>query len=161
MIIEELEINNLKPYDKNSKLHPKKQIDLLKKNINEFSFTTPILIDKDNEIIAGHGRLIAIKELKWAKVPCVRMENLTDKQIKALRLADNKLNESDWDMELVIEELEELPKDLFELTGFEAKDLENYDEDSFSEKNKEIDEEELGEFKHKCPKCGFIFNEDV
>ena len=151
MIIEELEINNLKPYDKNQKLHPKKQIDLLKKNINEFGFTTPILIDKDNEIIAGHGRLIAIKELKWEKVPCVRMENLTDKQIKALRLADNKLNESDWDMDLVIEELKELDDDLLYLTGFD-KEIEL---ESFEKKNKEIEENELGEFK-ECPKCGFL-----
>ena len=122
MKIEILKLSELKPYDKNQKLHPKKQIELLKKNITEFGFTTPILIDKDNEIIAGHGRLIALKELKHDDVPCVRMENLTDKQVKALRLADNRLNESDWDMDLVIEELKGLDEGLLDLTGFD-KDL--------------------------------------
>jgi len=122
MKIEQIKLENLKPYEKNQKLHSKKQIDLLKKNIVEFGFTTPILIDKDNEIIAGHGRLIALKELKCSDVPCVRMENLTEKQVKALRLADNKLNESDWDMNLVIEELKGLDDDLLDLTGFD-KDL--------------------------------------
>ena len=159
MKIETIKLNDLKPYEKNQKLHPKKQIDLLKKNIEEFGFTTPILIDKNNEIIAGHGRLIALKELKRSDVPCVRMENLTDKQVKALRLADNKLNESDWDMDLVIEELKGLDDDLLDLTGFD-KDL-IIEPDEKDDEVPEVPEEpksklgdlyELGGYV-ECPKC--------
>jgi len=153
-------LENIKPYKKNAKLHSVKQIKQVAESIDEFGFNQPIVVDKDNVIVVGHGRYEAAKLLELEEVP-VEVVDLSKDEANAYRLADNKLNESDWDMELAIEELEELPKDLFELTGFETKDLENYDEDSFSEKNKEIDEEELGEFKHKCPKCGFIFNEDV
>src|SRR3990167_7378999 len=103
MKIIEKKINELKPYERNAKLHPPKQIELLKKNIEKFGFTTPLLISDNNEIIAGHGRLIAVKELKWEKVPCVLISGLTEKEIKSLRLADNKLNESEWDMDLLIE----------------------------------------------------------
>ena len=123
MKIEKININDLKPYEKNSRTHPKKQIDLLVKNIEEFGYTNPVLIDKDNEIIAGHGRLEAIKRLKWIEVPCVRMESLNKQQVKALRLADNKLAEmSEWDMDLVTEDLKELEGNLLDLTGFD-KDL--------------------------------------
>ena len=91
MEIVEKSINDLKVYDKNARIHPPKQIDLLKKNIERFGFTTPILIDENNNIIAGHGRLTAIKELEWQKVPCVLISGLTEEEIKALRLADNQL----------------------------------------------------------------------
>jgi site-specific DNA-methyltransferase (adenine-specific) len=121
MKIETIKLNDLKPYDKNSKTHPKKQIDLLAKNIEKFGFTTPILIDENNNIIAGHGRLDALKQLKIEEAPCVRMENLTEQEIKALRLADNKIAEmGEWDMDLAIQELKELDDDLLGLTGFDA-----------------------------------------
>ncbi len=123
MVIENIKIDYLKPYEKNAKTHPKKQVDLLASNIERFGFTTPCLVDKDNNLIAGHGRLEAVKTLGWTDVPCVRMENLTPEEVKALRLADNKLAEmSEWDMALVTDELKELDDDLLELTGFD-KDL--------------------------------------
>jgi len=118
-----LKLSELKPYDKNAKTHPKKQIDLLAKNIERFGFTTPVLIDEDNNIIAGHGRLEALKQLKKEEAPCVRMEGLSKQEIKALRLADNKLAEmGEWDMALATPELKELDDDLLDLTGFD-KDL--------------------------------------
>ena len=123
MKIETINISDITPYEKNAKSHPKKQIDLLAENISRFGFTTPCLIDKDNNLIAGHGRLEAVKTLGWTDVPCVRMENLTEDEVKALRLADNKLAEmSEWDMTLVTDELKELDDDLLDLTGFD-KDL--------------------------------------
>lgn len=123
MTIETITISDIKPYDKNAKSHPKKQVDLLAENIKRFGFTTPCLVDNDNNLIAGHGRLEAVKTLGWTDVPCVRMENLTDDEVKALRLADNKLAEmSEWDMALVTDELKELDDDLLDLTGFD-KDL--------------------------------------
>ena len=123
MEIVHIAISDITPYEKNAKSHPKKQVDLLAENITRFGFTTPCLIDKDNNLIAGHGRLEAIKTLNWNEVPCVRMENLTEDEVKALRLADNKLAEmSEWDMSLVTDELKELDDDLLDLTGFD-KDL--------------------------------------
>ncbi len=121
MKIIEIEVEKIKPYEKNAKLHPKKQIGLLKKNIKKFGFTTPCLIDEKNNLIAGHGRLEAVKELKYKKVPCVRIEGLSKEEIQALRLADNKIAEmGEWDMELAIEDLKGLSDEMFDLTGFDA-----------------------------------------
>jgi hypothetical protein len=110
--------SELKPYEKNARTHPKKQIELLKENIRAFGYTAPIVIDKEFNIIAGHGRLEALKQLKVEEVPCVYIDYLNEKQIKALRLADNKLQEmSEWDMDIVIPELKDLDEDLLNLTG--------------------------------------------
>lgn len=119
-----IKIQNIKPYPKNSKEHPKKQIQQIANSIKEFGFNQPIVIDKDNEVIVGHGRLEAAKLLGLEEVPILKLENLTESQIKAYRLADNRLNESPWNMGLVIEELKELNNAGFDitLTGFE-KDL--------------------------------------
>ena len=160
MKIETLAVGDIKPYDKNAKSHPKKQVDLLAENITRFGFTTPCLVDKDNNLIAGHGRLEAIKTLNWTEVPCVRMENLTDDEVKALRLADNKLAEmSEWDMALVTDELKELDDDLLDLTGFD-KDL-VIEPDEADDEVPDVPEEpqsklgdlyELGGY-IECPKC--------
>lgn len=123
MQISNLKISDLIPYKSNARTHPKKQIDLLAKNIERFGFTVPVLIDKDNVIIAGHGRILALKQLGKTEVPCVRMENLNEEEIKALRLADNQLGlMSDWDMNLVVSELKGLSMEMIDLTGF-SKDL--------------------------------------
>lgn len=123
MKIETLQIKALHPYERNAKKHPKKQVDLLAKNIMEFGFTTPVLIDEDNNVIAGHGRLLALQSLGEVKAPCVRMSGLTEEQIKALRLADNKIAEmGEWDMGMAILELKDIGAELVDLTGFD-KDL--------------------------------------
>ena len=125
MKIEEIKISDLKPYENNARTHSKSQIELLKRNIIRFGFTVPCLIDKNNVLIAGHGRVIAVKELGWETVPCIRIENLSDDEIKALRLADNQLGLlSDWNIELVKNELIGLGPDteLLDLTGF-SRDL--------------------------------------
>jgi DNA modification methylase len=123
MIIIEKQIAELKVYEKNARTHPEKQIELLCKNIEKFGFTVPLLLDKDNVVIAGHGRILAMKRLNRETVPCVIMDNLTEEEVKALRLADNKLAElSDWNMEIVIDELKELNMAGFDLTmtGFDG-----------------------------------------
>jgi DNA modification methylase len=123
MKIETLQIKDLVLYEKNARTHPKKQIDLLVQNIERFGFTTPCLVDKNNSVIAGHGRIEAMKKLGRDEIPCVRLENLSEEEVKALRIADNKLSEmSEWDMSLVLEELKNLSDDMFDLTGFD-KDL--------------------------------------
>ena len=123
MKVFDIKITDLKPYEKNARTHPQKQVDLLAKNITRFGFTTPILIDENNEIIAGHGRLLALKQLNATTAPVVRMEGLTAEEVKALRLADNQIASlGEYDMDLVIEELKGLSSEMLDLTGFD-KDL--------------------------------------
>ena len=113
----------IKPYDKNAKKHPKKQIEQVANSIKEFGMNQPIVVDKDGIIIVGHGRFEALKHLGWkVKDEWIKVVDLTEEQAKAYRLADNKLNESDWDMGLAIEELKSLDNEMFSLTGFD-KDL--------------------------------------
>ena len=121
-MINSISINQIKPYGKNAKRHDKKQIQQVANSIKEFGFRQPIVIDKDNVIIAGHGRYEAAKLLGLKEIPIIKADDLSDERVKAYRLADNKLNESEWDMSLVIEELKELSDSMLDLTGFE-KDL--------------------------------------
>lgn len=114
---------DIKPYEKNQKKHPKKQIEQVANSIKEFGMNQPIVVDKNGVIIVGHGRYEALKLLKWEiKDEWVKVVDLTEEQAKAYRLADNKLNESEWDMNLVVEELKTLSEPMLDLTGFD-KDL--------------------------------------
>lgn len=111
------------PYEKNAKKHPKKQVEQVAKSIKEFGMNQPIVVDKEGVIIVGHGRYEALKHLGMEiKDEYIKVVDLNEEQAKAYRLADNKLNESDWDMNLVIEELKGLSPEMLDLTGFE-KDL--------------------------------------
>jgi 16S rRNA G966 N2-methylase RsmD len=122
--ITEIKLSELIPYEKNAKSHPKDQVEKIANSIKRFGFQQPIVIDKENNVIVGHGRLLAAQKLKLETVPCLTAENLTVEEINAYRLADNKLNESEWDMELVLKDLELLPEDLAGLTGFDLSELE-------------------------------------
>jgi len=111
------------PYHKNAKKHPTKQIEQIANSIKEFGMNQPIVVDKQGVIIVGHGRYEALKSLGMEiKDEYIKVVDLTEEQAKAYRLADNKLNESDWEMSLVIDELKELSDKMFDLTGFD-KDL--------------------------------------
>lgn len=119
-------IDELIPYVNNARIHSDKQIDQIAASIKEFGFNNPILLDGDNGLIAGHGRLLAAKKLKLTEVPCIELAHLSDTQKKAYILADNKLAlNSEWDEELLKLELDELKASDFDLdlTGFD--DLEN------------------------------------
>lgn len=120
--VQEVTIDKLIPYVNNAKIHGDDQVTKIASSIREFGFLNPILIDKDFNIIAGHGRVMAAKKLAMDSVPCVYVEGLTEAQRKAYILADNRLGElAQWDMDLVTEELEAL-KDMefdIELTGFD------------------------------------------
>ena len=125
--VQEVTLSKLRPYERNAKNHGAEQIEKLKASIKEFGFLTPCLIDSDYNLIAGHGRVMAAKELKMDKVPCVFVEGLTEEQRRAYILADNRLGElGEWDMDLVFSELKELDDLDFdiELTGFELTDPE-------------------------------------
>ena len=105
MKIEQLPIKEIKPYERNAKKHDETQIKNVMESIKQFGFAQPLVVDKDNVLIIGHCRLIASKRLKLKEVPVVRMDELTQEQVDKLRLLDNKLNESEWDFELLAEEI--------------------------------------------------------
>lgn len=113
-------IKELKPYKKNAKKHSKEQVEQIANSIKEFGFTQPVIIDKHNSVVAGHGRILGAKKAGLKQVPTVCLEELTEEQIKAYRLVDNKLNESEWDYSLLDEELENLTEDIdMDLFGFD------------------------------------------
>lgn len=112
-----MELADIKPYEKNAKKHPKKHVEQVAASIKEFGMNQPIVVDKNGVIIVGHGRYEACKLLGIE--PEIKVVDLTEEQAKAYRLADNKLNESDWDMNLVIEELKGLSDEMLDLTGFD------------------------------------------
>ena len=108
MKIEYISPRKLIPYENNAKLHPERQVEQIAASIREFGFQQPVVIDKKNVVIIGHGRLMASELLDLPEIPCVRVENLTDEQVKALRLADNKVAESGWSENLLSMELAEI-----------------------------------------------------
>ena len=123
--IQNIGVDRLIPYVNNAKVHTEEQITRIASSIREFGFLSPVLIDKEFNIIAGHGRVMASKKLGLEEIPCVFVEGLTDVQRKAYILADNRLGElADWDMDLVTSELEMLLDNDFDidLTGFELPD---------------------------------------
>lgn len=114
-------IKDLKPYKKNAKKHPKEQVERIANSIKEFGFTQPVIVDKNNCVVAGHGRILGAKKAGLKQVPTVMLEELTEEQIKAYRLVDNKLNESDWDYSLLDEEIGMLADDIdMSLFGFDV-----------------------------------------
>ena len=133
MEIVNIKIKDLKPYEKNAKRHDQTQIDNVAKSIHKYGFVQPLVIDKNNVVIIGHCRLEASKKLKLKEVPCVLADTLTDEQVKELRLLDNKLNESDFDFDLLSEELADLDLSDFELDwGIEELESEKeVEEDNF------------------------------
>lgn len=109
MKIEIININDIKEYENNAKLHPAEQIEQIKKSIEEFGNNDPIAIDENNIIIEGHGRYIALQELGYKEVEVIRLNHLTEEQKKAYMLVHNKLTmNTDFDFELLSEELENI-----------------------------------------------------
>ena len=128
MKIKQISIDELIPYAFNARTHSENQIAQIAGSIKEFSFTNPVLVDQDNGIIAGHGRVLAARKLGMATVPTICLENLTKTQKKAYILADNKLAlNAGWDEELLALELEELKELDFDLDiiGFDDDELDD------------------------------------
>ena len=115
MNIVNMKVKDLIPYNKNAKKHDKTQIDNVAESIKQFGFAQPLVVDKDNVLIIGHCRLLAAKKLRMREVPVVKMDELTEEQVKKLRLLDNKLNESAWDYDLLADEIGDLDFDGFDL----------------------------------------------
>lgn len=128
MKIEFRPVAELVPYAGNARTHPDWQIAQIAASIEEFGFTNPLLIGPDNVIIAGHGRLLAAERLGLDKVPVIVLGHLTERQRRALVIADNKIAENaGWDEELLAQELAALQEDGFdlELLGFSDTELED------------------------------------
>lgn len=118
-------IDELIPYENNPRKNDN-AVDYVANSIKEFGFKVPIIIDKNNEIVAGHTRYKASLELGLKEVPCIIADDLTDEQIKAFRLADNKVGEkSEWDFELLDEELNNLDIDMSQF-GFDEINADDY-----------------------------------
>ena len=126
MQIEQVSIEKLIPYVNNSRTHSDEQVAQIAASIREFGFNNPVLIDKDDTIIAGHGRIQAARKLGLAEVPCVRLEHLTETQRKAYIIADNRLAlNAGWNEELLTIELNDLLADGFalDILGFDSDEL--------------------------------------
>ena len=153
MKVENIAVSKPIPYAKNTKKHDDKQIANVAESIKQYGFVQPIVIDKDNTVVIGHCRLLAAKKLKLKEVPCVCVDDLTEQQVKALRIVDNKTNESEWDIEFLTEELAEI-------------DLSEFDFDFALPSNdidwasvEDLDEKTYEEPEHKmlqCPHCQHI-----
>ena len=134
MNIKEIKISEIKAYINNAKTHDEKQIGMIAESIKAFGFRQPLVIDRNNEIVVGHGRFYAAKKLGLLTVPCEYADDLTDDQIKAYRLADNKLNESPWDFDTVEQELASISTDI---------DMSDFGFEKALEMQFEIDETDL------------------
>lgn len=114
MNIEQRKINEIIPYAKNTKKHDKTQIANVAESIRQYGFVQPVVVDRDGVIVIGHCRVLAAKKLGMKEVPCVCVDDLTPEQVNALRIVDNKSNESDWDFNFLADELLEIDLSAFD-----------------------------------------------
>lgn len=125
--VEQIPVSDLIPYARNARTHSEQQVAQIAGSIQEFGFCNPVLIDGQNSIIAGHGRVLAAGRLKLETVPCIRLTHLSDAQRRAYILADNRIAlNSGWDTEMLANELSDLHADDLDLglLGFEPEELE-------------------------------------
>ena len=160
MKIEYISIDKIKPYKNNAKLHPREQIEQIKKSIEKFGMNDPIGIWK-NEIVEGHGRLIACKELGYTEVPIIRLDHMTDEERKAYGLVHNKLTmNSDFDFDILESELEDIDIDMKQFGFLEEEETERKDLSDKIKENYEIiikcdNEKELEETYNKLQSEGY------
>lgn len=159
MKVENRKMSEIIPYEKNAKKHDKTQINNVAESIRQYGFVQPIVVDRDGVIVIGHCRALAAQKLGMEEVPCVCVDELTPEQVNALRLVDNKSNESDWDFDLLKDELPELDLSAFD---FDWGLLENSTEEVVEDEAPEIDKDaepitKLGDIwrlgRHR-PMCG-------
>ena len=162
--VEYINIDDIKPYAGNAKLHPAEQINQIIQSIEQFGMNDPIAIWQDNEVIEGHGRLIALKEmgaerrkaLGLTKIPVIRLDELTDEQRRAYALVHNKLTmNSDFDFDLLADELADIEMFNMEEFGFDLSNLEadiaeEEEEDEEGYSPQEPEEEEMHEVTVTC-----------
>mgnify|MGYP002761943330 CR=1 FL=1 len=137
MDVKNIPIKEIVPYAQNAKKHDKRQIDNVAQSIRQYGFVQPVVIDRDGVIVIGHCRVLAAKKLGMEEVPCVCVDDLTPEQVNALRLVDNKSNESDWDMDLLSMELPEIDLSAFDFDW----GLPEITEEVIEDEAPEVDEE--------------------
>ena len=143
--IEYVPIDSINPYPNNAKLHPAEQIEQIKKSIEEFGMNDPIGV-WNNEVVEGHGRLIALMELGYEEVPIIRLDDLSDEKRRAYMLVHNKLTmNSDYDLTILQEELEDIINISMDEYGFDIGAIEIDDIDNEILNPKEPIAKELGE----------------
>jgi len=139
-----LPVSEVRPYEKNPRKNAK-AVKYVKASIEQFGFKVPIIIDSNRVIVAGHTRLLAAKSLGMAEVPCIMADDLTEDQVKAFRLADNKVGEfAEWDMDLLGDELDALDMDM-SVFGFDIFERKEVVEDDFNPEPPEEPKSKLGE----------------
>lgn len=153
--LENWPIKKVKPYDRNPRRNDN-AVDAVAASIREFGFRQPIVVDRDGVIIVGHTRLKAAKKLGMKEVPVLVADDLTEEQVKAYRLADNKTGElAGWDFAALEEELACIAE--IDMREYGFAELNSSDEaDKAPEAFKEFTGDE--EVKHKCPRCGYEWN---
>lgn len=127
--IEQIEVEKLIPYARNSRTHNDAQVAQIASSIKEFGFNNPVLVGSDNDIIAGHGRVLAARKLELTNIPCIRLGHLTENQKKAYVIADNRIAlNAGWDEEMLKIELADLKETEIDLSllGFSEAELEMY-----------------------------------
>ena len=158
--IEQIDIKRLTPYARNSRTHSDIQVAQIAASIKEFGFTNPVLIDDDNDIIAGHGRVLAAKKLGLDSVPCIRLSHLSETQQRALVIADNQLAlNAGWNFDMLSVEIDELNDNKYDISliGFSNAELA---EIIGSANEIDVNEQENGIADKKttiCPKCNHEF----
>ena len=155
-----VDVDKLIPYVNNARTHSKEQINKLRASIREFGFINPVIIDRDYNVIAGHGRILASQEEGIDKVPCVFVDYLTDAQKKAYIIADNRMAlDADWDEELLKIEIESLKDEDFDLsfTGFDESEL----LDLFGDDSKGKVEDDNFDLSSALEKASFVEKGDV
>lgn len=158
----EKDINELVPYENNARINDK-AVDVVANSIEEFGFKQPIIIDKNNVIVAGHTRTLACKKLGITKVPCIVADDLTEEQIKAFRIADNSSAQvAEWDMDKLMAELETIDYDMAQF-GL-AEQLEEITNELLKQETNENDypDQKLKQNEtkfHICPNCGCEFED--
>lgn len=156
--IEYIDKNELKTYANNAKIHTAEQVEQIKKSIQEFGFNDPIAVWKDNEIIEGHGRLMAVLEMDdITEVPIIRLDNLSDEQRRAYMLVHNKLTmNTGFDFGTLELELDDIEINMAEY-GFE--DITGFDEEYLNNMFADSEEKEKEPKKIQCPHCGEWFEQ--
>ena len=154
MEIIKIKITDLKPYEKNAKIHTEEQIEQIIKSIEQFGMNDPIAVwGKNNVIVEGHGRLEALKKLGYEEVECIRLDHLTDEERKAYTLAHNKLTmNTDFDFDLLSSELDDIEEIDMSNFGFAVDIIDWESVDELSDETYEKPEKELLE----CPHCHHI-----
>lgn len=157
--IEYMDKKTLKPYARNAKLHPAEQVEQIKKSIEQFGFNDPIAVYGKNEIIEGHGRLLAVMEMDDVEeVPVIRLDHLSDEQRRAYSLVHNKLTmNSPFDIDILNLELEDLEDFDIDMSEFGFDEAVDFNEDALNDLFTDAPEKEKEPKKIQCPHCGEWF----